>query len=330
MKEYVKDWSKSDLLYFPKIEPLAKSQKKKNKQIYDSLVKEHAKRSLKKYGEALNHLDVELNLNRLLEQDPKYLSIGRNRPKQNSCFSSIILHKIMHDAHLIAKFQNNQEFVKRFETRTREKTMSYFESGQRCKRYLKHDLNFDRREYNRLIKCEVNLDLKESDDVKARTKQINKLTPVSHKREMQKLAKLEPIENKIQNDEETRVIKNARNPQVKVLKSSEIELVENNPKPVIIKKLEHLIVKKENINTNRTKTDDLSDFKQYVFFGYDKKDDEAILLNEEYNDLEILSTTYLKFDESENTSPESIIKQNNQEATFSSIEVLKLPKLQKI
>ena len=91
-----REWFKKDLFYLPQIEPLIKEQKAQNKQTYKKLVKEYADWSEHQHDKEIRQIDVDMNIQRLLEHDQKYIGMIRNRAKLSSSFESPVMHRIVH------------------------------------------------------------------------------------------------------------------------------------------------------------------------------------------------------------------------------------------
>ena len=145
-KVYV-DWSVSDLLDFPKLEPALEKEKYKQKEQHSALRKESKEREEREIVEKLQRIDVQMNLERMMQQDQKYIGLSRRKPLISDFFSKVTMNRIFHDAHLLMKCEKNEAVQAQLKKRFAATIHNYFPGqGRPCDRYVKHDLRFERNE----------------------------------------------------------------------------------------------------------------------------------------------------------------------------------------
>jgi hypothetical protein len=96
------DWTRAELLKFPKLSPYLKSQEKKQKELYRHLLIVSNEKRQSEIEEQLKKLDVEINLKRVLRNDQRYMNIGRDRSKWNF-FEPSVMNRIFREASKIAR-----------------------------------------------------------------------------------------------------------------------------------------------------------------------------------------------------------------------------------
>lgn len=136
-------WLRKDLLNFPEIEPALIEEKKHHRKLYKKLLYEYNETKRLEQEKVIRRMDRDMNLNRILSRDEKYLNIGRNKPKSNF-FSSNIMNRILQDA---AKYSRNQT-----KNRSLENNFSInFQDETPCPRFVRNIKRYDNREYYKLL-----------------------------------------------------------------------------------------------------------------------------------------------------------------------------------
>ncbi|CAF0710047.1 unnamed protein product [Brachionus calyciflorus] len=146
-----KKWLKKDLLTFPRIQPFLNEEKKYQKKLYLQLVDEYNVKKRLEQENIIKRLDRDMNLNRILIKDEKYLNIGRNKPKSNF-FSPRITNRIYLDASKTAKNQlkNHSKSIDNFKIDFQDETP--------CPRHVRNSKRFDNREYYKLLVSSSDID----------------------------------------------------------------------------------------------------------------------------------------------------------------------------
>ncbi len=194
MKEKVfKDWNVSELLHFPHLEPSLEKEKHKQREIYETLRKECVERNLKETEAKIDRIDVEINLDRLMQKDIRYMGLIRSRGGTVSIsnfFNTQIMNRIWHDARILIKHDDDENFKKEFTKRIEQTIHQYFPGEQRqCHRHVKHDVDFAKNESDRVFK----MDAFGIDEVKIDTEKVRR----EDREVYSKLPKLNPINNNL-------------------------------------------------------------------------------------------------------------------------------------
>ena len=138
-----KRWLRNDLLNFPRIKPALFEEKKHHRNLYIKLLDEFNETKRLEQEKIIKRMDRDMNLNRILSRDEKYLNIGRNKPKSNF-FSSNIMNRILQDA---AKYSRNQ-------AKNRSSDINFsinFQDETPCPRYIRNLKRLENREYRKLL-----------------------------------------------------------------------------------------------------------------------------------------------------------------------------------
>ncbi|RNA01659.1 hypothetical protein BpHYR1_042746 [Brachionus plicatilis] len=142
-EEEWKRWLRNDLLNFPRIQPSLLEEKKHHRKLYTKLLNDFNETKRIEQERQIRRMDRDMNLNRLLSRDEKYLNIGRNKPRSNF-FSSNIMNRILQDA---AKYSRNQS-----KNRSSDNNFSInFQDETPCPRFVRNLKRFDNREYYKLL-----------------------------------------------------------------------------------------------------------------------------------------------------------------------------------
>lgn len=138
-----KRWLRKDLLNFPRIQPALIEEKKQHQKLYIKLLDEFNETKRLEQEKVIKRMDRDMNLNRILSRDEKYLNIGRNKPKSNF-FSSNIMNRILQDA---AKYSRNQA-----KNRSSDSNFSIsFQDETPCPRYIRNLKRLENREFRKLL-----------------------------------------------------------------------------------------------------------------------------------------------------------------------------------
>lgn len=196
------DWYEPELMAFPSVTPLIESQRLKSRQIYKELVKEHVRATERKSDQVLRDFDVEINLKALMDSDLKYKAMKRNKKKMTSdYFSPVIMNKIVHDAHLISKYKDDEEVCNSLSARINQNIVSYFNQdsgGDPCKRFVRHDLKFEKNRDQKLAPTSLSYQESYADRKKLmkRLEEVKLEYETMKKKYEQKFVKLPPITQK--------------------------------------------------------------------------------------------------------------------------------------
>jgi hypothetical protein len=145
------DWTSSELFDEKRYSQEIKRQSKKNKELHGVMLKDYEYRMLHRFDHDIDRIDTSYNVRLALAQDPRYLKLNRLMQRTTQIipdrFDKATGHRIMHDAHMFIKYKDNEEFLKKFETKMAANFDSYFSDGGQCKLCKKRQHDFDRRGY---------------------------------------------------------------------------------------------------------------------------------------------------------------------------------------
>ena len=116
------DWNRPGLLKFPKLKSQLKRESKIHRDIYKEIVEKFRSRHVDETLHKIKRYDVEINLQRMLYKNDKYIGLTRNRHKESSIFGNKSLNKlnlgqITGEESLYNSCHRFEQYSKRFEER---------------------------------------------------------------------------------------------------------------------------------------------------------------------------------------------------------------------
>jgi hypothetical protein len=153
------DWSRKELLKFPKLDTYLMNEKKRQKELFNSVVEKQKNSYQKQVDSILSRYDVEINLKRQMFSNQRYLGIGRNKPK-SSFFSPFVMNRILNDAMRIARQQKqpqnqNSKSYSQYSLKEDDKLLKslehHFASDVFCDRFRKNTNGYENRKFMKLI-----------------------------------------------------------------------------------------------------------------------------------------------------------------------------------
>lgn len=183
----MKDWSESDLLEFPNLQSSLDRERVRHKERYEVLRRESKEKTRRDVDKIIKRIDVEMNLERIMQADPRYIGLGRrDKASISSYFNRVVMNRILHDARLLMRYGDDAEFQAKFNKRLADTIGSYFpERGKMCERYIKHEFKFERNLVDRAADIgdqdvDIDEELVEREKQKHREQMKRFLPPIVH------------------------------------------------------------------------------------------------------------------------------------------------------
>lgn len=138
-----------EILKFPRIETYLKNEVIRQKNLYGSLVNDVKVRKQIDTDKKMKQFDREINLNRMLNRNPRYRGIGRNKPPLSNFLEPILVANIRH---------NPTKVISKITIDKLSRTT------KRCPKFLKHMRDYDENEFKRVYALGTKPEEEEEDE----------------------------------------------------------------------------------------------------------------------------------------------------------------------
>ena len=130
-KKFQSDWN-LDELSFPKIRVQLRRETEQHKTLHESILIRKRQEYLQEKNEKLDRIDVQMNLNRLLNTNDKYIGLCRHIKRPESIFGKVLMQKLKRDT-----------AMGKYDDPNKRPTYNFDEEARMCHRFSSNSQRFE-------------------------------------------------------------------------------------------------------------------------------------------------------------------------------------------